>query len=148
MRCLETNGQRVESRAKKPTAAAHSSTEPLPGRGGYRANRAVVADGLKAHWALNLLCGKIGKPGEIGWRIGSIQSVAGNEPILCLARITCLSSKNQAMNDYQVTFANGDVVEVEAWTPEIAGAIAEEEADLDGQSVVTVELLAVQRTEG
>jgi hypothetical protein len=52
------------------------------------------------------------------------------------------------MNDYQVTFANGDVVEVEAWTPEIAGAIAEEEADLDGQSVVSVELLRLQPTEG
>ena len=37
------------------------------------------------------------------------------------------------MNEYQVTFANGEVVEVEAWTPEIAQAIAEEEANLDGQ---------------
>jgi hypothetical protein len=54
------------------------------------------------------------------------------------------------MNDYQVTFANGDVVEVEAWTPEIAGTIAEEEADLNGRplSVVSVELLRLQATEG
>ena len=49
------------------------------------------------------------------------------------------------MNNYQVTFANGEVVEVEAWTPEIAGAIAEEEAD---QSVASVELLRLQSTEG
>jgi hypothetical protein len=50
------------------------------------------------------------------------------------------------MNEYQVTFVNGDVVEVEAWTPEIAQTIAEEEAGLDGQSVVSVELLTLQQT--
>jgi hypothetical protein len=50
------------------------------------------------------------------------------------------------MNEYQVTFANGKVVEVEAWTPEIAQVIAEEEADLDGQAVVSVELLTLQQT--
>ena len=49
------------------------------------------------------------------------------------------------MNEYQVTFANGQVVEVEAWTPEIAQAIAEEEAGLDGQSIVSV--LALQQAE-
>ena len=48
------------------------------------------------------------------------------------------------MNEYQVTFTTGEVVEVEAWTPEIAQAIAEEEAD---QAVVSVELLALQPTE-
>jgi hypothetical protein len=47
------------------------------------------------------------------------------------------------MNEYQVTFANGEVVEIDAWTPEIAQAIAEEEAV---QSVVGVELLALQQT--
>jgi hypothetical protein len=54
------------------------------------------------------------------------------------------------MNDYQVTFANGEVVEVEACTPEIAAVIAEEEADLNGRplSVVSVELLRLQPTEG
>ena len=54
------------------------------------------------------------------------------------------------MNNYQVTFANGEVVEVEAWMPKIAGVIAEEEADLDGRplSVVSVELLPPQPTEG
>jgi hypothetical protein len=50
------------------------------------------------------------------------------------------------MNEYQVTFANGKVVEVEAWTPEIAQTIAEEEAGLDGQSVIGVELLTLQQT--
>ena len=58
--------------------------------------------------------------------------------------------RNQTMNDYQVTFANGEVVEVEAWMPEIARVIAEEEADLNGRplSVVSVELLGLQPTEG
>jgi hypothetical protein len=50
------------------------------------------------------------------------------------------------MNEYQVTFANGEMVEVEAWTPEIAQTIAEEEAGLDGPSVVSVELLTLQQT--
>ena len=132
----------------KPTNAAHSSTEPLPCPGGFQAERVVVTDGPKAHWALNLLHGRIGKPGRIEWQIGPGQSVGQDKPILCLAQINRLYSKNQAMNDYQVTFANGDVVEVEAWTPEIARAIAEEEAELDGQSVVSVELLRLQPTEG
>ena len=44
----------------------------------------------------------------------------------------CRRLENQAMNEYQVTFTTGEVVEVEAWTPEIARAIAEEEAGLDG----------------
>jgi hypothetical protein len=54
------------------------------------------------------------------------------------------------LNNYQVTFANGEVVEVEAWMPEIAAVIAEEEADLSGRplSVVSVELLRLQPTEG
>ncbi len=49
------------------------------------------------------------------------------------------------MNDYEVTFANGEVVVITAWTPEAAVAIAEEEADLygcAGVSAVTVSLLA------
>jgi hypothetical protein len=50
------------------------------------------------------------------------------------------------MNEYQVTFTTGEVVEVEAWTPEIAQVIAEEEANMDGQSVVSVELLTLQPT--
>ena len=50
------------------------------------------------------------------------------------------------MNEYRVTFVNGEVVEIEAWTPEIAQAIAEEDAGLDGQSVVSVELLTLQPT--
>ena len=52
------------------------------------------------------------------------------------------------MNEYQVTFTNGEVVEVEAWTPEIAQAIAEEDANLDGQSVLSVKLLTLQPTDG
>jgi len=54
------------------------------------------------------------------------------------------------VNNYQVTFADGEVVEIEAWMPEIARVIAEEEADLNGRplSVVSVELLGLQPTEG
>lgn len=49
------------------------------------------------------------------------------------------------MNQYQVTYINGEVVEVEAWTAELAQAIAEEERD--GLSVVSVELMASQEAE-
>jgi hypothetical protein len=54
------------------------------------------------------------------------------------------------MNNYQVRFADGEMVEVEAWMPEIARVIAEEEADLNGRpvSVVSVELLGLPPTEG
>jgi hypothetical protein len=51
------------------------------------------------------------------------------------------------MNEYEVTYSNGEVVEIEAWTPELAEAIAEEEAELEGrvcQSVAAVKLLSVQ----
>ncbi len=52
-------------------------------------------------------------------------------------------SDDQAMNEYEVTCVNGEVLEVEAWTPTIAQVIAEEEADLNGRplSVVSVKLL-------
>ena len=49
------------------------------------------------------------------------------------------------MNEYQVTYINGEVVEIEAWTPELAQAIAEEEAS--GLAVVNVELLTSQEVE-
>ena len=54
------------------------------------------------------------------------------------------------MNDYQVTYSNGVVVEIEAWTPEAAEVIAEEDAELQGWSglsVVSVELLTSQPVE-
>jgi hypothetical protein len=54
------------------------------------------------------------------------------------------------MNEYQVTYTNGDVVEIEAWTPEVAQAIAEEDAEENGQSglsVVSVELLGARQSE-
>ena len=38
------------------------------------------------------------------------------------------------MNEYEVTFINGDVVEVEAWTPEAASVIAIEDAEIEGRS--------------
>ena len=36
------------------------------------------------------------------------------------------------MNDYEVTYANGEVAVVTAWTPEAALTIAEEDGDLYG----------------
>lgn len=54
------------------------------------------------------------------------------------------------MDRYQVTYADSEVVEIEAWSPEIAQAIAEEDAEQDGRpsrSVVSVELLTSQATE-
>jgi hypothetical protein len=66
------------------------------------------------------------------------QSVTGNQSILCLAPITRHILERQAMNEYQVMFTTGEVVEIEAWTPEIAQAIAEEDA---GQSIVSVQPL-------
>ena len=54
------------------------------------------------------------------------------------------------MNEYEVTYVNGDVVEVEAWTPAIATAIAEEEAEMDGRplAVASVKLLRLQSVHG
>ncbi len=40
--------------------------------------------------------------------------------------------KVKLMNDYEVTYANGDVVVITAWTPEAALVIAEEDAELYG----------------
>jgi hypothetical protein len=54
------------------------------------------------------------------------------------------------MNEYQVTFSNGQVVVIEAWTPELAQAVAEEDAEQDGHpdlSIVGVELLTSQEVE-
>jgi hypothetical protein len=54
------------------------------------------------------------------------------------------------MNDYEVTFANGQVVEVSAWTPEAAIAIAEEEGEMngcEGVAAVSASLLATHATE-
>jgi hypothetical protein len=54
------------------------------------------------------------------------------------------------MNEYQVTYSNGVVVEIEAWTPEAAEVIAEENAELAGQtglSVISVELLTSEPVE-
>jgi hypothetical protein len=52
------------------------------------------------------------------------------------------------MNDYQVTYSDGTIVEISAWTAEIARAIAEEEAEGSGGSglaVVAVELLETEQ---
>jgi len=50
------------------------------------------------------------------------------------------------LNEYAVTFTNGEVVEVEALTPEAAQVIAIEDAEMVGQTglmVADVKLLSV-----
>jgi hypothetical protein len=61
-----------------------------------------------------------------------------------------LHFEDQVMSEYEVTYVNGEVAEVEAWTPIIARAIAEEDADLNGRplSVVSVKLLRHLPPEG
>jgi len=54
------------------------------------------------------------------------------------------------LNEYKVTFTNGETVEIEAWTPEAAQVIALEDAELEGRldlSVASVELLKVRPME-
>ncbi|MGO9109503.1 MAG: hypothetical protein ACLP9L_09735 [Thermoguttaceae bacterium] len=54
------------------------------------------------------------------------------------------------MNDYEVTYANGEVAVITAWTPEAAIAIAEEDGNLygcAGISAVAVSLLASHTAE-
>jgi hypothetical protein len=54
------------------------------------------------------------------------------------------------MNEYEVTFTNGETVEIEAWTPEAAGVIVLEDAELEGRSgmvVASVTLLAARPLE-
>jgi hypothetical protein len=61
-----------------------------------------------------------------------------------------LIAGEQSMDEYQVTYSNGEVVVIEAWTPELALAIAEEEADENGRqglSAVSVELLTAAPVE-
>ena len=54
------------------------------------------------------------------------------------------------MNEYNVTFTNGETMEIEAWTPEAASVIALEDAELEGRSgllVAGVELLKAGQLE-
>jgi hypothetical protein len=55
------------------------------------------------------------------------------------------------MNTYEVTYADGKVVEIEAWMPEIAHAIAEEDAEFAGTpglAIVSIKLLTPQPADG
>jgi hypothetical protein len=52
--------------------------------------------------------------------------------------------KVDPMNDYEVTYTNGEVAIITAWTPEAALAIAEEDGELygcPGMEAVAVSLL-------
>ena len=54
------------------------------------------------------------------------------------------------MNEYEVTFTNGETVEIEAWTPEAAQVIALEDAEIEGRtdlSVASVKLLTAREIE-
>jgi len=43
-----------------------------------------------------------------------------------------LFTGSEGMSVFEVTYGDGGIVEVEAWTPVIAEAIAEEEAEMNG----------------
>ena len=61
-----------------------------------------------------------------------------------------LEIKTTSMNEYTVTFTNGETVEVEAWTPEAALVIALEDAELEGRTdlkVADVKLVAARQIE-
>ncbi len=54
------------------------------------------------------------------------------------------------MNDYEVTYANGQMAIITAWTPEAALAIAEEDGELygcPGMEAVSASLMSQQPTE-
>jgi hypothetical protein len=54
------------------------------------------------------------------------------------------------MSEYEVTFTNGETVEIEAWTAEAAEVIAIEDAEIEGRiglSVVSVTLLTAREIE-
>jgi hypothetical protein len=55
-----------------------------------------------------------------------------------------------AENEYEVTYENGEVVEIEAWTPAIAQTIAEEEAETNGRplAVTSVKLMRAEPVDG
>ena len=103
----------------------------------------------------------VGVLGDLGiyswdWRNTPTRKIVFNGLKTCLHSLRWimvgnrLSLEQMTMNEYQVTYTNGEVVEIEAWTPELAQAIAEEDAEQDGRpslSVVSVELLASQQTE-
>jgi hypothetical protein len=69
---------------------------------------------------------------------------------LAINDIHLTPEKRAMMNEYQVTYSNGEVAEIEAWTVEAAEVIAEEDAEAQGWtglSVVGVELLSPQQVE-
>jgi hypothetical protein len=60
------------------------------------------------------------------------------------------SAENISMNEYRVTYTNGESVEIEAWTPEAAAVIAEEDAEMEGRTdlvVASVELVTARQIE-
>jgi hypothetical protein len=72
----------------------------------------------------------------------------GSAPISDVA--SSLLQENKTINQYEVTFINGETVEIEARTPEAAGVIALEDAELEGRTglaVASVELLKARQLE-
>ncbi len=62
----------------------------------------------------------------------------------------CLIREEDNMDEYEVTFTNGETVEIEAWTREAALVIALEDAELEGRSglsVASVKLLTPRQFE-
>jgi hypothetical protein len=66
-----------------------------------------------------------------------------------IGRIYAFCGRNR-MDDYRVTYSNGETAIISAWTPELAQAVAEEEAEergFAGSAVVCVELLEPQEVQ-
>lgn len=54
------------------------------------------------------------------------------------------------MDEYKVTFSTGEIVVIDAWTPEAAQVIAVEDAEVEGRSglsVTSVKLLVAEPLE-
>ena len=47
-------------------------------------------------------------------------------------------SGKRNMDEYEVTFTTGEIVAIDAWTPEAARVIAVEDAELEGRSGLSV----------
>ena len=65
-------------------------------------------------------------------------------------RRPALARGERNMDEYEVTFTTGEIVIIDAWTPEAARVIAVEDAELDGRSglsVASVKLLVAEPLE-
>ena len=67
--------------------------------------------------------------------IAAINEIEGLPPRFPMNTWIHSTPGERNMNEYEVTFNNGEIVEIEAWTPEAAGVIALEMRNLRGERV-------------